>query len=67
MPCSCTRRSASRGTESDDEFEKRSFDLLKRAADLGHTPALYALGAGCPSEIALRPDNDDIVGMPTKQ
>lgn len=32
------------GTETEDEFEKRSFKLLKRAADLGHVPALYALG-----------------------
>ncbi|MFG6448908.1 tetratricopeptide repeat protein [Roseateles sp. BYS180W] len=32
------------GTESEAEFEKRSFELLERAADLGHAPALYALG-----------------------
>ena len=30
--------------ESETEFERRSLDLLTRAADLGYAPALYALG-----------------------
>jgi TPR repeat protein len=33
------------GSESETDFERRSLDLLQRAADLGHPPALYALGA----------------------
>ena len=33
------------GSESDAEFEHRSLSLLRRAADLGYAPALYALGA----------------------
>ena len=33
------------GSESEAEFERRSLDLLRRAADLGYAPALYALGA----------------------
>jgi TPR repeat protein len=33
------------GSESEAEFERRSLDLLRRAADLGHPAALYALGA----------------------
>lgn len=32
------------GSESEAEFERRSLDLLRRAAELDHAPALYALG-----------------------
>lgn len=31
-------------TESETEFDRRSFDLLTRAADLGYAPALFAVG-----------------------
>lgn len=31
-------------SETDADFERRSLDLLLRAADLGYAPALYALG-----------------------
>ncbi|WP_299947436.1 hypothetical protein [uncultured Microbulbifer sp.] len=32
------------GEESLEEFERRSFQLLKEAAELGYPPALYTLG-----------------------
>lgn len=33
------------GAESEEEFERRSAELLRRAADFGHPSSLYALGA----------------------
>jgi TPR repeat protein len=34
----------SRQSETDDEFERRSLECLKRAANANYPPALYALG-----------------------
>ena len=49
------------GSESEDEFEKRSFSMLARAAELGYLPAIYAL-AVCYDSGDLVEENPELAG-----
>jgi len=49
------------GSESEDEFERRSFSMLARAAELGYVPAIYAL-AVCYESGDLVDENQEPAG-----